>query len=433
MSAVEAKTIGESAEQAEVDLTLDNISIVPDSLCMACGGSGETRIMLTKIPLFREVLLSSFACPHCGERNTEVQFGGETQPKGCRMAVTCSSREDLDRQVVKSESCKVLVPDLELEIPAATQRGVVTTVEGVLTRAADELAALQPQRLVADVEVGRKVQLVIDALRDRANGDFGEFQLVVDDPAGNSFVQPLSQPDSALTTTHYERTDADAIALGFRPGEHAPVADGTTETASKTLEGVDNMLATPSEEREVMTFGVDCPHCRAPGEEQMCVLASFFGGARHRRDAPRGLRPHAFAARRCVAKIPYFKECVIMSFSCAACGYRNAEVKGGGAVPLRGCRATLKCVDEGDLLRDVLKSDTAAVTIPELDLELVHGTLGSVYTTLEGCLDKIVDALLRGNPFGDSAESENRKKFEAFLDRVRALRDGKVFPFTVIM
>ena len=67
MSAVEAKTIGESAEQAEVDLTLDNISIVPDSLCMACGGSGETRIMLTKIPLFREVLLSSFACPHCGE------------------------------------------------------------------------------------------------------------------------------------------------------------------------------------------------------------------------------------------------------------------------------------------------------------------------------------------------------------------------------
>ncbi len=67
-----------------------------------------------------------------------------------------------------------------------------------------------------------------------------------------------------------------------------------------------------------------------------------------------------------------------MSFSCASCGYRNAEVKGGGAVPLKGCRATLRCVDEGDLLRDVLKSDTAAVTIPELDLELVHGTLGSV-------------------------------------------------------
>ena len=97
------------------------------------------------------------------------------------MAVTCSSREDLDRQVVKSESCKVLVPDLELEIPAATQRGVVTTVEGVLTRAADELAALQPQRLVADADVGRKVQRVIDSLRDRAAGDGFPFQLVVDD------------------------------------------------------------------------------------------------------------------------------------------------------------------------------------------------------------------------------------------------------------
>jgi hypothetical protein len=133
--------------------------------------------------------------------------------------------------------------------------------------------------LVADVEVGRKVQLVIDALRDRANGDFDAFQLVVDDPAGNSFVQPLSTKDGALTTTHYERTDADAIALGFRPGEHAPIGDDTKETASKTLEGVDTMLATPSEEREVMTFGVDCPHCRAPGEEQMCVAASFWRGA----------------------------------------------------------------------------------------------------------------------------------------------------------
>ena len=147
------------------------------------------------------------------------------------MAVTCSSREDLDRQVVKSESCKVLVPDLELEIPAATQRGVVTTVEGVLTRAADELAALQPQRLVADVEIGRKVQRVIDALRDRANGDFDEFQLIVDDPAGNSFVQPLSTKDDALTTTHYDRQMRTPSPWDFGRASRA-----------RSVEGVDDML-----------------------------------------------------------------------------------------------------------------------------------------------------------------------------------------------
>ncbi|KAH8044665.1 hypothetical protein JL722_14565 [Aureococcus anophagefferens] len=134
-----------ATESAEIDLALDSMNIIKDSLCMACGGSGETRLMLTKIPFFRELILSSFHCDDCGERNTEVQFGGETQEKGCRY-------------------------ELELEIPAATQRGVVTTVEGVLSRA-PELMALQPQRLAADVDVGLKVQRVIDDLMDYAAGE----------------------------------------------------------------------------------------------------------------------------------------------------------------------------------------------------------------------------------------------------------------------
>jgi zinc finger protein len=36
---------------------------------------------------------------------------------------------------------------------------------------------------------------------------------------------------------------------------------------------------------------------------------------------------------------------------------------------------------EADMKRDVIKSDTAAVSIPELDLELSHGALGGIYTT----------------------------------------------------
>ena len=37
---------------------------------------------------------------------------------------------------------------------------------------------------------------------------------------------------------------------------------------------------------------------------------------------------------------------------------------------------TLYATTPEDLSRDVLKSDSAMVTIPELDLELQHGTLG---------------------------------------------------------
>jgi zinc finger protein len=35
-----------------------------------------------------------------------------------------------------------------------------------------------------------------------------------------------------------------------------------------------------------------------------------------------------------------------------------------------------------DLKRDVIKSDTASVEVPELELELSHGSLGGVYTTV---------------------------------------------------
>ena len=56
----------------------------------------------------------------------------------------------LGAQVVKSDSATVRVPELEFEIPAATQRGSITTVEGLLRDAADALRALQPERLAAD-------------------------------------------------------------------------------------------------------------------------------------------------------------------------------------------------------------------------------------------------------------------------------------------
>ena len=57
----------------------------------------------------------------------------------------------------------------------------------------------------------------------------------------------------------------------------------------------------------------------------------------------------------------------------------------------------------------------------------------SVYTTLEGVLDKVADGLRKGNPFADSLDSDTRQKFEAFVGRVEGLRDGKQFPFTVVL
>ncbi len=47
---------------------------IKGSLCMVCGGDGTTRMLTTKIPFFREVIISSFECDDCHWRNNEVRL-----------------------------------------------------------------------------------------------------------------------------------------------------------------------------------------------------------------------------------------------------------------------------------------------------------------------------------------------------------------------
>lgn len=51
-----------------------------------------------------------------------------------------------------------------------------------------------------------------------------------------------------------------------------------------------------------------------------------------------------------------------MATNCFACGYRDNEVKSGGAVSDKGKKITLKIEDEEDLSRDLLKVSFALVT-----------------------------------------------------------------------
>ena len=53
-----------------------------ESLCVNCGKNGITTLLLAKIPHYREVILSSFACESCGFQNNDIQSGGAIQPMG---------------------------------------------------------------------------------------------------------------------------------------------------------------------------------------------------------------------------------------------------------------------------------------------------------------------------------------------------------------
>ena len=109
-----------------------------------------------------------------------------------------------------------------------------------------------------------------------------------------------------------------------------------------------------------MNFEVPCDSCKNMGETKMCTTT-----------------------------IPYFKEIIVMAFTCGFCGNRSTEVKVGGEISKQGLKITLQVKTEDDLKRDLFKSDTASISIPEIEFEMGYGTLGGVYTTVEGLLEKV--------------------------------------------
>lgn len=120
----------------------DPEATVIDSLCMNCQEQvfspniylgkvsklsdifqGVTRLLLTKIPFYKEVVLMSFSCDHCGYQNNEIQSGAPVSEKGLKITLNVKSERDLNRQVVKSDYTSIKIVDIDFEIPAKSQKG----------------------------------------------------------------------------------------------------------------------------------------------------------------------------------------------------------------------------------------------------------------------------------------------------------------------
>ncbi|XP_004585158.4 zinc finger protein ZPR1 [Ochotona princeps] len=350
-----------------------------ESLCMNCYRNGTTRLLLTKIPFFREVIVSSFDCEHCGWSNTEIQSAGRIQDQGVRYALTVTSLEDMNREVVKTDSATTRIPELDFEIPAFSQKGALTTVEGLINRAISGLEQDQPTRKANEDAIAERIDEFIVKLKELKQVD-SPFTLIIDDPSGNSFVENPHAPqkDDALVITHYNRTLQQEQMLGLQ-------AEAPAER--------------PEEEdlrNEVLQFNTNCPECNAPAQTNMKLV-----------------------------QIPHFKEVIIMATNCESCGHRTNEVKSGGAVEPLGTRITLRITDPSDMTRDLLKSETCSVEIPELEFELGMAVLGGKFTTLEGLLKDIWE-LVTKNPFtlGDSSNPGQAEKLQEFSRKLDQIMEG---------
>lgn len=204
------------------------------------------------------------------------------------------------------------------------------------------------------------------------------------------------------------QTKAEQEELLERARKHAVAKDKKAVTQagfvdfSKSVEDQDHLDENLEDVRkEVLKFPTPCYNCDKQGNVQMCF-----------------------------SSIPFFKEIIIMAFVCDFCGYRNSEIKEGGGISDKAKKITFSLTEKADLNRDIFKSETAKFSLKEIGFDMDAGTLGSVYTTIEGLITKVVDSLRENNPFGQG-DSATDKKFLEFLQTLEDYKSGKILPFTI--
>lgn len=354
-----------------------------ESLCMNCYQNGMTRLLFTKVPFFKEIIVSSFTCDSCGWSNTEIQSAGRIQDQGVRYSLSIRNKRDVNREVVKTDYATTCIPEIDFEIPACTQKGALSTVEGILERTIVGLQQEQPLRRAENAQVAEKIDQFITKLQSLKDGET-PFTFIIDDPSGNSFIENPCAPqkDEALTVTQYRRSAEQDSLLGI-----------------ESLEDQKNPEEKPDLRDEVLQFQTNCPECNAPAATNMKLV-----------------------------QIPHFKEVIIMATNCDACGHRTNEVKSGGAIEPLGTKITLHITDPSDITRDVLKSETCGISIPELEFELGMGALGGKFTTLEGLLKDIQELVVDKNPFtlGDSSTSDRKEKLQEFGRKIDQILEGQM-------
>lgn len=338
----------------------------------------------------------SFSCPHCSFKNSEIQSAGEIQQKGVHVELRLTQAEDFGRQVVKSDNCVVKFIELDVEVPAG--RGRLTNVEGLLSMILEDLELAQDVRKEQQPEAYVAVKAIIDKGRDMLAGKSFPFRVSLDDPSGNSWIEP-DQKDGVgkLLRTEYARTPEQNEQIGLGSGEEA-------EEGEQKQEVIDDEIIP----NEVYSFPATCPGCT-----------------------------HHCVTHMKMVEIPHFKQVVLMSTVCESCGYRSNEVKTGGEVPEKGKKITLKVLNGSiDLARDILKSESCALECPELGLSVNPGTLGGRFTTVEGLLTQVRDDLkaqiFDADGGGDSAQVEQKTTWEKFFEGIDEAIEGKT-QFTVIL
>ena len=342
---------------------------------------------------------------------------GEIQQKGCKYCLKLQHPDDMERELIMTETSIFRIEDLDLEVPAG--RGRITNLEGILGEILTNLEASQKQREDQDPQTFERVREICVKLVDMMIGRGMPFTVSVDDPAGNSWIEPSLKDEKGQYSRHeYPRSQAQnaALGLGEVSSDPATSALGQNGLAAHIVPQIQSGGGDPMADVDILDGAIyeldsPCPGCSRPAKMNVKLV-----------------------------NIPHFKEVIVSALHCDHCGYKTNDVKTGGEVSEKGKRLTLKVSGPEDLSRDVLKSESATMRVPECDIEMEAGTLGGRFTTIEGVLTQVrsdLHKVVYGDDnseqlTGDGMQWKKQEEWTKFFERLEQAIAGKV-PFTCIM
>ena len=173
---------------------------VIEQSCPMCYEESSVSMLVNvhEIPYFGEQTELTLACKSCGWRKTDFIAGDGGEPVAWTISV---NSDTLDGRVVRSSSCTVRIPELEIEVePGVAADGYVSNVEGVISRFEDAIGMLKRQaQSEGDRRDVESCEALLLRIADAKSSVDHTISLVLLDPLGHSKIMHDSASSRILT------------------------------------------------------------------------------------------------------------------------------------------------------------------------------------------------------------------------------------------
>ena len=166
---------------------MDTVVEFPCPICMV-KGKLLMRAHTSEIPYFGEHTQVTLLCDGCGWRQTDFIPAEGSKAGGWTIQV--DNEDILSARVVRSSSCTICIPELDLEVnPGSSNAGYVTNIEGMIVRFKDVVEMVLKDIDHEEKEMIEKCNYLLTRVAAPLNGNFEEaYSIELLDPRGHSQI-----------------------------------------------------------------------------------------------------------------------------------------------------------------------------------------------------------------------------------------------------